>query len=106
MPGLRWYGVPRGECGERVLFLASGRYPARGKEIDGSGDGNAQTAAGIAMGSDGVVGGGAYRVDWNGGVVPLGAKYEGLRREGFEKTVWDHTTNAFEVIESGKVFTE
>jgi hypothetical protein len=106
MPLLRWYGVPRGECGERVLFLASDRFPARGKEIDGSEDSNAQTAAGIAMGSDDVVGGGAYRVDWNGGVVPLGPKYECLRSEGFERKVWDHTMKAFEVIERGEVFTE
>lgn len=107
MPLLKWYGVPREECGERVLFLASGRYPARGGKVEGEvGIGIGRNEAGTAMGSDGVVGGGAYRVDWNGGVVPLWPTYEGLRREGFEKKVWEHTMKAFEVIESGNVFTE
>ena len=95
--------VPEEECGERVLFLASARYPARGGEgveVEG------KTIEGVevARSSDGVVGGGAYRVNWDDEEVPLKKNYPQLRREGFGEKAWDHTMEAFREIEAGRVF--
>lgn len=93
--------VPREESGERVLFLASSRFPPRGtaEVAQGAGDGEA------AVSSDGVVGGGAYRIDWNGEVMPMKKTYARLREEGMLERSWAHTMQAFEDIEAGRVFT-
>lgn len=93
------------ESGQRTLFNAGDRFPARsasGKAMDAKSGG----VIGIAESSDGIVGGGAYRVYYNGEQVATPKKYEAWRAEGWlEKTV-EHTLKAWEVIEAGKVFTD
>jgi hypothetical protein len=93
------------ESGARTLFNASPRFPPRrldGKPVAADSAGN----IGVAESSDGVVGGGAYRVNYNNEQVATPKQYVKLREEGWlDKTV-KHTLKAFEEIEAGRVFTE
>lgn len=96
----RLFAVPHEESGERVLFLASSRYPAR--------DGNTTTKANgdkreVAMGSDGVLGGGAYSCNWNDDANAIEEVYKN-HRNGTAQLVWDHTMKAFSEIEAGRAF--
>jgi hypothetical protein len=107
-PVLRvFYAVPVEECGQRIVFLASARYPAMNTS---EGDGNGMTQVNgvgdlkVATGSDGKVGSGAYPVNWNGETIPVEKAYKGLEA-GMSQKVWEHTMSAFEVIEKGGVFT-
>jgi hypothetical protein len=97
-PLLKLWSVSPRECGERVVFLASARFPARNTK---SGNGNLE----VAMASDGVMGGGAYRVDLDNGIDLCPKNYAKLRENGMEEKVWRHTIEAFEEIEAGGVFT-
>lgn len=89
------------ECGERVVFQfsAAGSWPARGKVVE------REEEAEAAMGSDGVVGGGAYKGNWNGDLIPSSKKLEELRQEKWGKRAWDHTMKVFETIGRGEVYT-
>lgn len=92
------------ESGQRTLFNASERFPPRlvdGKAVDEKSVG----AIGVAESSDGIVGGGAYRVNYNGEKVPIGKQYKKLREEGWLDKIVEHTLKAWEEIEAGKVFT-
>lgn len=104
-PILRPFATPFMETGERMLFITSPRFPARPLNSTvgvSKGGGDVE----IAMSSDGMVGGGAYRVTSNGETFPTGKAYEEARKAGMYEKVWDHTMKAFEVIEAGNVFTE
>jgi hypothetical protein len=95
--------VAQMESGERTIFHASSRFPAKdSKESKPSGMEEVQ----IAVSSDGIVGGGAYRTNWNGETFEMPKMYLKLRKEGMSKKVWDHTMKAFEEIGAGRVFTE
>ncbi|KAI9727612.1 MAG: hypothetical protein M1834_008052 [Cirrosporium novae-zelandiae] len=96
--------VPTMECGERVLFLASPRFPARPLNSTEETSKSASNFE-IAISSDGMVGGGAYRVTWNGEIIPTGKAYEKIREEGLSERVWNHTMKAFGEIEAGNFFT-
>ena len=68
------FAVPNQECGERILFLASERFPARAtdgcerrREIEG--DGARAGAFEVALGTDGNVGSGCYAVTSNSEIV-------------------------------------
>jgi hypothetical protein len=37
-PLMKWWSVSPRECGERVVFLAMARFPARGTGLEGKGD--------------------------------------------------------------------
>ena len=104
-PLIRLITVPEKESGQRVIFLGTDRYPARSKEGTVA---SRKTEQGVevADSSDGLVGGGAYRSDWNGEPVPLGKTYPGLRAEGMSQKVWDHTMKALEEIEAGRAFSD
>jgi len=93
-----WFATPKREIGERVLFLASERYPAKG-----IGEGE-RGSDGLARGTDGEVGSGAYAVNWDGETVANGRAYQKAREEGWSEKVWEHTMSVFEEIEAGKVF--
>ena len=77
------------ECGDRVLFHTSPRFPAR----PANGETHPARAGDItiAMSSDGIRGGGASRVNWNGEEVPLRKGYKNLRKDEVCKKVWDHS---------------
>ncbi|MCJ1309963.1 hypothetical protein MMC25_003624 [Agyrium rufum] len=108
-PILRHFSVPARECGDRILFLATERFPAkedataavREKTSLANDDGF------VARGSDGQVGSGAYAVGQDGETIPVAkmekayARYE---KEGLARQVWEHTTKAFADIETGRVF--
>ncbi|KIW27951.1 uncharacterized protein PV07_07645 [Cladophialophora immunda] len=96
----RFLTVPTGECGERMLSLASSdRYPPR--PVDGS-----QRREGAVTGTDGAPGSGVYSLTWNGESKINAKAYQKFNREEMRKKVWDHTMKCFEVVEAGKVFTE
>jgi hypothetical protein len=91
--------VPAKESGERMLSLASPRYPPR--SVDKS-----KGQEGAVIGTDGNPGSGVYSLTWNGENNLKMKSYENMNKDEMRKRVWDHTTKAFEVIEAGKVFTE
>jgi len=101
-PLQKLFTVPKAECGERILFLASKRFPARDSTISEKGTGGLE----VATASDGVVGGGAYRVDWDGGIIPIKKNYEKLRADRWGDKFVAHTNKVFADVEAGRVFTE
>ena len=86
-------------CGDRMLSLASSRYPPQ--SIDKS-----ESQEGLATGTDGKPGSGVYSLNYDGESNFKVKAYEKINRDEMRKKVWDHTTKAFEVIEAGNVFTE
>lgn len=99
-PFISLFTVPEVESGERVLFLASNRFPPRNSTSIEDANGLQ-----IAESSDGVSGGGAYRVDWNGESIPIKKNYEELRAAGWGEKFVAHTNQVFADVEAGKVFT-
>jgi len=91
--------VPAEECGDRMLSLASPRYPPRPMD-------KSKSQEGVAIGTDGQPGSGVYSLNWNGETNPNTMAYEKINKDEMRKKVWDHTMKAFEVIEAGQVFTE
>ena len=93
-PFARFFAVDAEESGQRTLFLATKRFPARGSEA--------------VTGSEGQVGSGAYACGNDGEASPSVQKreksYEGLQDGKFEQQVWDHTMKAFDDAVSRKVF--
>ena len=109
-PLVRPFAVPPRECGERVLFLATPRFPARPAAETGATvkDNEARTTEGntdIAIGTDGNRGSGAYAVNKDGETIIIEKAYKRFRGEDMAEKVWHHTMRAFEEIEAGRVFT-
>ena len=95
--------VKPGQCGERMLSLASPRYLPI-SETTGKGSDAGQ--AGAITGTDGKALSGTYSLNWDGESNHPEKKYEGMNKEEMRRKVWDHTMNCFEVIETGRVFAE
>ena len=109
-PVVRLFSVPADECGERILFLATPRFPARVETSEGvtAEGGQTNTSAGdieTAIGTEGRRGSGAYAVNSDGETIPTKKTYAKIRDEGMKVKAWDHTMKAFEEIEAGRVFT-
>ena len=109
-PVVRLFSVPADECGERMLFLATPRFPAREETgEEGTAEcGQTTTSAEhveIAIGTSGRRGSGAYAVNSDGETIPTKKTYAKIREEGMKVKTWDHTMKAFEEIEAGRVFT-
>lgn len=89
--------TPPSENGQRMLYLSTSHYPAKGiAEAD------------AAIGTDGSVGSGAYAVQPKN--EPTSPKkmekwYSGLRAEGVAKQVYEHTMAAFSDAEADRRFT-
>jgi len=83
------------EIGQRVLYLATDRFPAResGQKLDG-----------CVMATDGVEGGGAYSVTYTNEINDVSKFYQKLRPEGFKESVLQHTGEVFEAIGKNGVF--
>jgi hypothetical protein len=79
------------EIGQRVLYLATDRYPARMTED--------RKENGLIRATDGVSGGGAYSVTYTNEVNDVRSFYEKLRPKGFKEAVLEHTSKVFEAIE-------
>jgi len=90
--------VPNEECGERLVNLATSRYPAHSAERTDSGP---SRNGGTALSPDGTIGGGFYRVNWNGDSIALRKAQKVVHEGGIPKKAWDHTMDVFEAIESG-----
>ncbi|OOF99910.1 hypothetical protein ASPCADRAFT_1579 [Aspergillus carbonarius ITEM 5010] len=88
------------ECGDRMLSLASPRYPPRAAESSGAKEEEA------AVGTDGKQGSGAYSLSRKGESNYKIKVYQKIDKDEMRQKVWDHTMKAFEVIETGKVFTD
>lgn len=80
------------ESGERVLFLATPRFPAH-RRVEEEGEqasmeertdsaAAAENDVEIAMGMDGIRGGGAYAVNWDGETVSIKKVYKKVQRRG------------------------
>jgi NAD(P)-dependent dehydrogenase (short-subunit alcohol dehydrogenase family) len=86
------------ECGDRHLFFASSRFKRRTDERK-----KETEDIEVANASDGVVGGGAYRIGSRGEEMKNLKNYEEVKAQIYDK-VWEHTKKAFETIEKGGVF--
>jgi hypothetical protein len=93
------------ECGARTLFNTSPRFPPRAMDGQAT-DLEKVGAIGVAESSDGIVGGGAYRVNYNNEQVATPKQYKQMREDGWLDKCVQHTFKAWEVIEAGGVFTE
>ena len=83
-PIARRFSLPPSECGQRILFLTTSRFPARqmketGTTVKGDEVPNAKGDAEVAMGSDGIRGRGAYAVDWDGEAISTDKAYQNVR---------------------------
>ena len=94
-PALQWtVAVTPERIGQTVTFLLCGEgFPALGKGKEG-----------MVGGTDGDLGSGAYAVGYDGESCGVERHYVELRKQGFEKRVWEHTMEAFEVIAKGDMF--
>jgi hypothetical protein len=84
------------EIGQRVLYLATDKHPARMTEE--------KQEACMVRATDGVQGGGAYSVTYTNEVNDVQSFYDKLRPEGFKKTVLEHTRKVFEAIEKNGIY--
>lgn len=88
-PLFRLLSIPAKECGERVLFHTSPRFPARSSDADAKSPAKLENLT-VASSSDGILGGGpAEQTGMQ--VVPLGKGYKQLRKDEVREKVWDHT---------------
>lgn len=102
-PLVKLVSVKPKECGDRVLFHTSPRFPAR--SLDAAVDSPAKLdGLKVAVSSDGVLGGGAYRVNWDGEEVPLGKGYKNINKGEISEKVWDHTMKVFQDISTNGHF--
>lgn len=85
------------ETGERHLFMAtSNRYPPSELPNESSCGAPAEKN-GVAEGSDGVRGSGAYLVNWDGQIQKQNRDLlEEYRRTGMAERIWKHTTAVFD----------
>lgn len=102
-PLIKLISVNPKECGDRVLFHTSPRFPARSTDAKAKSPAKLENLN-VAASSDGVVGGGAYRVNWNGEEVPLGKGYKYIRMDDVSQKVWDHTMKVFQDISARGYF--
>ena len=97
LPVLRLFALSPEESGDRTIYMATSRFAARGKY-------NKDTEVTVATGTDGMIGGGAYAVNWNGENINVEKAYKKFDKEDVEGKVWEHTMEAFSEIEAGRVF--
>jgi hypothetical protein len=83
-----------GETGERVLFLATDRYPVEGQ----------RSSVETVVGTDGVEGRGTYAVGMSGHSMFKKGAYAKYDVAELTERIWSHTMKAFEVIGAGQEF--
>ena len=98
-PLVKLIAVAPEDISQKVLYLASERFPARDTKGDFS-------DVDVAVATDGQRGGGAYSVKNVGETNDLRKAYAGLDREGIARKVCEHTMKAFEEIEAGRLFND
>ena len=113
-PLLRLFTIPEKEAGERVLFLASERFPARRAAAAGATEDkcamrsttSVEGELATAVSTDGTLGGGTYRVNYNLETMASEKVFGKLRKEGFFPKAVKHTERAFEEISAGRKFVD
>ncbi|KAK9769776.1 putative Ketoreductase (KR) domain-containing protein [Seiridium cardinale] len=95
----RWITTPAEECGRKMLSLISPDYPPRSTS-------QSKAAPEPITGTDGKPGSGVYSLGANTKSNYKAKPYEKFDKSEMRQKVWHHTTRAFEVIESGAVFTD
>ena len=85
------------ESGQRVLFLCTGRYPAKGTDLDGESD---PVGGQVVHATDGSEGGGAYSVSYTNEINDTKEFYDRLRGKGFRESVLSHTEQVFQAVET------
>jgi len=85
------------ESGQRVLFLCTDRYPAKGAELDGESD---PVGGQVVHATDGSEGGGAYSVSYTNEINDTKESYDQLRGKGFRESVLSHTEQVFQAVET------
>ena len=102
-PFAKMIAVTPEEAGQRVLFMATDRFPTK------SADQSEKSSTEVATGTDGTVGSGAYACNNDGEPTPDSKRakaYKGVERDKFSKAVWAHTMKAFDAAAAGGVFAE
>ncbi len=89
--------IPRDECGQRVVYHTSERFNSVAKEAEASKD--------ALVSTDGVRGGGAYKLDAKGVIVPLPKVYAKINKDELREKVWEHTMKVMDDIGAGGKFT-
>ena len=98
----RTVAVSPAEIGERVLFLASSRFPPQdfaNTQVETS-----NSPLETAMSSNGLRGGGANSCKYEGDTNDVKKIYGPFRRENVDQKIWDHTMAIFKDIDEDRVF--
>ncbi|KAI4949354.1 hypothetical protein J4E91_005093 [Alternaria rosae] len=88
---MAWYMTSPTVCGEVMVFLCTGRYPARGVDVGG------KTVVDVAFSSTRERGGGAYAVGQRGDEKKQ-VSYAKLRKSDTRDRVWKHTMGVLESV--------
>ena len=98
-----WLGskVPSAECGNRLLALASARYPAKGRN---GVEGKERVEDKLVVWTDGVKGIGSYRIGRKGETLALTKAYKKFEAEGASGKVWEHVMEVFGDVETHGAF--
>ena len=89
----------RRECGDRMLFCTSPRFPARSNNANKAViTAEKSQRLEVSISSDGIQGVGCYRNNAKSETIPPGKPYNSIRVNEVREKVWEHTMNAFENI--------
>jgi NAD(P)-dependent dehydrogenase (short-subunit alcohol dehydrogenase family) len=86
------FSVNLEESGRRHLFHATSEHYSA-SAVDKSDVTVTRDGDGVAIGSDGVLGSGAYLMNWKGETSAAGKKMQKLRAQGMARKVWEHTAD-------------
>jgi hypothetical protein len=102
VPIMRFFTLTIEEVGDRMCFLAlSARFPSRLGAADGTAAERmlpVSEGVGVAVGTNGEVGSGAYCVDWTGEVSDNQKRLAELRGLGTPNKIWKHTMEVFDKV--------
>lgn len=82
------------DSGTRTLYCATPHFPARDFATTAN-----ESTYGVAAGTDGATGAGAYATGENSDPVKPKFDYAQARQDGLEQIVWDHSQQVFSEIE-------
>lgn len=105
-PLVTWFmAITPEEAGQRMLFLATERFPPGPKS------GTDTERTNVATGTDGSSGSGAYACENHSESTSAAKRAKaysstGLRREEVNKLCWEHTMDVFDTVAAGKMFSE
>jgi hypothetical protein len=89
-PLAKLFSISPRDIGQRVLYLGTARFPAKGVKP--------QDNIRVVDATDGIKGGGAYSVNQASETCNTAKFYSGLRRQGFQASVVQHTKDVFDSI--------